>query len=888
MKGNREVIGIFIAVLIYAVIGALGVQFYLPSRNFNVEDITRDPAGNIYAAGETGTGVFVYQLDAGGSPQRLFRCKGEAREMQLFCQYEENRLYLAQMWYEDGKQWFSVWGKEALEKDFQRIWTKSIAEDVTLTDFQVREDRLYVTGVDQQTENILLYVWDGGEKNPVRYRTDFVPTTVYWGKDGMYTLSQHNQIYFITVEGVLERRDLGEVVFFLADRSGLYYQVKDSVDITYLPEEGVGFYTFIETGAVWNIQYSESAQNTALLRAGEGGRDELLILTWDGEDHANGRKVDCTTLGLREKLKCTGFPFLIYTLASVSVWIVWELFWHLVWKCRRLLYQTMAVLAALTGIWLVATSAGVRAHEMEEERQQQMFLADTCMDVQKKELLENIKSVQGTVAYEAFGGSRQWESVQETFAGSTMGNASQSFYVREELVCMDGNELVFLFAEEAPYGRRADTFYDALALEKIRGCILELTEEYKFIDKVNGISYAMAFSKVEIGGKPVCMVSRVPLYGMDTHHEVDAGFYIAAFAGWLLAMIAIAFFLGKKWKNIGLLCTAMDRVSRGEYAVDSRRAPDNEFGLMWLGLERMCRNLQLQKYRTDETLDYLDQYAPQNFECLFGKEKLQDIAVGETVQMAATLGMISVIDKDTLLTGKLQGQYVQYVNKLMELLFSQQESGKAVFLQDGSNLENVKVIFQGETQSARTAVRYSIDCMEELLAETEDAYDTNPFILLHTDQFRCGLAGGSKQVYPYVTSMEMDTLSRYIDELKRSGARVVVTEQTWQQVQVQGRRIGYVASPDGDRIFWLYEILDACPQMQKLGKLKNNELFAKALELYYADDLYPARSAFTEVVRECPEDGIARWYVFACDGRLNCLNKEGAVDGHHELFWRSF
>lgn len=173
MKGNREVIGIFIAVLIYAVIGALGVQFYLPSRNFNVEDITRDPAGNIYAAGETGTGVFVYQLDAGGSPQRLFRCKGEAREMQLFCQYEENRLYLAQMWYEDGKQWFSVWGKEALEKDFQRIWTKSIAEDVTLTDFQVREDRLYVTGVDQQTENILLYVWDGGEKNPVRYRTDF-------------------------------------------------------------------------------------------------------------------------------------------------------------------------------------------------------------------------------------------------------------------------------------------------------------------------------------------------------------------------------------------------------------------------------------------------------------------------------------------------------------------------------------------------------------------------------------------------------------------------------------------------------------------------------------------------------------------------------------------
>lgn len=868
------------AIVIYIGIGVFGVRFYLPSRGFNVEDIARDSDGKIYAAGETQTGVYVYQLDADGTPLAMYRCRSEAEEMQLFCRYEAGKVYIAQMWYQDGKQYFSVWWKDAGAEGFQHIWRKEIAEDVTLTDFQVREGRLYVTGVDQQTENILLYIQEGNSDRRVRFETDFIPTTVCWGKEGMYTLSHDNHIYYIVEDGTMQRRELEDVVFFLADENGLYYQVKDSRDITYLYENGLGGYTFRDMGDVWNIQYSEKAQNSAVLMSHDN-RDILLIV---GQDGAYGEAVDCTALAMGEKARSLWFPFLIYTLAYIAVLIVLELFWHLVWKPRRLLYQTMAALAAFSGIWLAVTVVGIRMHEIRTEREQQMFLADTCMTIQKERLLENAESE--PIRYADYKGSRQQEFVEKTFSYSVMKNSERAFYTREELVC-DADGLVFLFSEEAPYGRQADTFYDTLTLDKLRQCILT-GENQQFIDKVSGISYAMAVSRIGEEADQTCLVSRVPLYGMGAYDKTMAAFYIAAFAGWLLIMLAIALFLRYKWQNIGVLCAAMERVSRGEYHIDSRRAPDNEFGLMWTGLERMCRNLLVQKYRNDETINYLDQYAPQNFECLFAREKLQDIEIGETVQIAATLGMISVIDKDTLLTGKLQRQYVQYVNQLMELLFAQKESDQAVFLQDGSNLENVKVIFPGEGQSALVAVRYSIDCMEELLEQIEDTYDTNPFILLHTDQFRCGLAGGSKQVYPYVTSMEMDTLSRYIDDLKRSGARVVVTGQTWEQVQkqVQGRLIGYVTSEDerDERTtFWMYEILDACPQMQKLGKLKNRERFERALKLYYDNELYSARSVFTDIVRECPGDGIARWYVFACDERLN---QEGSGEGHHELFWR--
>lgn len=357
-------------------------------------------------------------------------------------------------------------------------------------------------------------------------------------------------------------------------------------------------------------------------------------------------------------------------------------------------------------------------------------------------------------------------------------------------------------------------------------------------------------------------------------------------AVWVLMLLVVKQSLMYAWKSMGQLVSCMDKVSRGEYGISGTKAPLNEFGAMWAALHRMCRNLQMKEYRHHKEIEYLYQYTPRNFEQLFARERLQDIVAGEAVQIHATLGMIAVIDKDALLTGTLQRQYVQYVNHLMELLFAQKESEKAVFLQNGSSLENMKVIFkeeQGYDSSALIAVKYAIACMEALTEQTDSAYDTMPFMLLHTSVFSCGLAGGSRQVYPYVTSLEMETLDSYIDALKAGGVRIVVTEPTWQQLgdSFHGRYIGYTLSGDGKETFRLHEILDACPQAEKTAKIKNKECFEKALQLYYDNDLYLARSAFADILKECPQDGISRWYVFACDERFN---REESLDEGHELF----
>jgi hypothetical protein len=448
----------------------------------------------------------------------------------------------------------------------------------------------------------------------------------------------------------------------------------------------------------------------------------------------------------------------------------------------------------------------------------------------------------------------------------------------------------FVFSDRAAYGSSIDTYYYSDVIEKIRECI-DTGSIITFETKVSGREYVMGVAPIGNLDKQLCLIISVPANDDVTVHESFDQFKIYSIVGWIIMVVFIGVFLRKRWNFVETLVLQMDRVSRGDYRIEKRNVPNNEFGKLWTSLERMCKNIQTRRYSLAGTLDYLNQFAPRNFEKLFERENLQDIEVGEAIEINATMGIISIIDRNTLLSGSLQRQYVQYVNQLMEILFSQVESEQAIFLQNGSNLENVKVIFKensnSDSDSAITAVRYSIECIESLFGLTETKYNTKPFVLLHTSMFNCGLAGGSKQVYPYVTSLEMETLAMFIKPFKDCNVRMVVTQNTWEGIKdtVKCRYIGYVSSKDGKGSYKLYEILDAYSQAQRQERIKSRDAFEKALNLYYTNDLYLARSMFSDIVKECPDDGIARWYAFASDEKFN---RDDNTDTHYELFWGLF
>ena len=62
-----------------------------------------------------------------------------------------------------------------------------------------------------------------------------------------------------------------------------------------------------------------------------------------------------------------------------------------------------------------------------------------------------------------------------------------------------------------------------------------------------------------------------------------------------------------------------------------------------------------------------------HFEKIFDRNKLQEVQVGESAMLHTTVGMISVIDKDELIGGKIQQSYLKYVNMLLNILVEQDE-----------------------------------------------------------------------------------------------------------------------------------------------------------------------------------------------------------------------
>ncbi|MPN54166.1 hypothetical protein SDC9_201835 [bioreactor metagenome] len=66
-------------------------------------------------------------------------------------------------------------------------------------------------------------------------------------------------------------------------------------------------------------------------------------------------------------------------------------------------------------------------------------------------------------------------------------------------------------------------------------------------------------------------------------------------------------------------------------------------------------------------------------------------------------------------------------------------------------------------------------------------------------------------------------------------------------------------------MYKLFEVLDVYSDVARLRKTGADAKFQEGVRLFYKNDFYLARNAFSAVIKACPEDGIARWYLFACE-----------------------
>lgn len=351
---------------------------------------------------------------------------------------------------------------------------------------------------------------------------------------------------------------------------------------------------------------------------------------------------------------------------------------------------------------------------------------------------------------------------------------------------------------------------------------------------------------------------------------------------WLCATAAILLAAGRITAPAASLAAQMDRVADGDAAPREPISGRDELARMDHAMQLMCMNLSVMRYESAGTIRAYRRFVPERMAELLERPVAEELRLGDSRRMTGNVGVFSVGNRTEARNALEDAAFVDFINHSFCAFHDSVEENHGCMVSSGLRLSAMEALFP---DSAEDGVRAGLDFLGKLRCCGGAAIPTpRGCLLLHKGSFLYGIAGKEERLFPYLSSSELDFLSGFLPELDRAGVRMAATEAYWSQLKdsgLTGRYIGFVSG--GDRLggYKLYEVLDAYPQMERDLRKGYDARFQEAVNLFYRNDFYLARNLFSALVRVCPGDGLARWYLFACE---YLFQQEGAAAPDYSLF----
>lgn len=877
MKHIPKVILIVIFYIILLVL--YGYSLYPSQEKKNaVKQMGMDDEGNVYLAGRSTWDLWLMQVDERGN-QKVFRCSGglvsDEAAVSLAC--DGGTLYVQQSWFSDKGQVLKVFRFDKDAGELVLVWEDIIDEDVDLCDFQVEKSVIFSTGIKCRTEEVFVYSNEEGEKRALALKGE-IPVNACRVKSGVRVLTESQELYCFLEEDA-RKMYLKNAVYLQAGKGGFFLQRYRENKISYYDVNEHLICQFPLDEYVRNVQTDKRNEHLAVL-CSDGERDRLFFYGSDGKrtDRTEGLKIPAGFI-LRELAlplaKFTGIYFFV---------VLFVLFvFQKAGKKKKMQYQMFFTVSLVTLFWVLAAFLGFGELEALRLGEDLQFNAGICNDVQKQRLLRVFKPE--FFQMDSYLGSAWQGEVKTALSNENVLDAWEQNFIHTEVIKQEEREYYVVFSEERAFGANLACAYHKDAFEEVlRTCDrnFENGERTELLLSWNGGTYAASISPIK-EKEGMYILTKFPVTDLDRKTgEALKPMLLSGILGWLFLVLFFLGYLRLKWRPLKAVVSQMEKISKGDFKMPAKNIPDNEFGVLWASLGRMCSVMEMEDYKKKGTLNFMYQFTPKSFEKLFQKNHLYEMEAGEMSQVFATVGTIFLAGEETLVKESGEKGYITYINRLLEELFRHEHTGKGIFFQDDGTLQTVKVLFPGK-EGAGEGVDYGIVCAEELGDKPEEGLWKNPFLFFHTSRYLCGLAGGRGSIFPFVASKELEILKGFFGELKKSGVVMAVTQETKQNIseKVQTRYLGYVSLTKEGQRFLLHEVLDACQGAAKEEKIRTKNRFAQGLKLFYQNEFYQARSRFLEVLKECRGDGIARWYVFRCE---EVLHGDKGENFRHDLF----
>lgn len=350
-------------------------------------------------------------------------------------------------------------------------------------------------------------------------------------------------------------------------------------------------------------------------------------------------------------------------------------------------------------------------------------------------------------------------------------------------------------------------------------------------------------------------------------------FYIVCISGTgilIAGTVLISFQVFLEGKKIRKLVRAFTATLKGTSQMDEKPMfLDREMDTLWSGAWACAREIERIQYQQINLQRLYLRFVPKAVERLFKEQDLKEVEAGEYISDTGIIGCITVQTDPA--GGKEEYQTVK--NQISDVFLKTQEEGQSVFFPQSGDLKKMWGIF---SDGAEAAVHTGIHLLSGM---EERGLDCDVMMLLYPSGYTYGITGNKQRVWPYFSADHGEELLFYADRLRELRVKIAVTEDMAENFKdaMSLRGIGYIRVSGENRN--IYEVLEAYPVSKRRGIERQAGKFAKALALYYGSDFYLARNIFAEVLRECPKDDVAKWYLFACEDRLGSVSLADAGYG---------
>lgn len=867
MKKKHIVIGILFLIA-YLVLGLILLIIWMPS-DFESDSMAVTQSGNVCQAFNGDYNIWLMESDPDGMNAEVEISPIGGKGAIVYIAASGDDIYVFSSWLEEQEQYVAIYGKKKRGGSYEELTRICLGYgiDMEFNNFRLTEAGLVAIGIEQNSQDVIEIIYKDNQIQESRIQTSLHLVDAYVCNTGFYALDLWGNVYYCDENGILSDTGIDNVAYLSTSKTGIFYQHLNDDVLHFQDYKGIVHKEYRNHPFVCYVRTDTEDKRIAV----KYRDDSTIFMDADGN-----RITDFSDLDIQIKNIILQIAplWLLYTVCVIAVLIGCLLMIHCILLSKKMLIQVVSFLALTSIIWVLIMMNFVMQYDRNVDWSEAEMLIELYADSQVANFEQRREEL----------GIRYDEAINDkdflkTIFDGDFAKAWCGYTIREELIEDTGNGMRIVYSQEDIKGLDISESY-------LRDLQSELPKKFECgntqfarakISERRSYIYWKSFGNE---GTKLYLITRMPVEGINVSEtQLLHRFYL--FTGsWLVIALGFAVAFHHIWRPVKLVNTQIEKMAKGDYSITKHGILDNEVGDIWTSLEVLCKNLSFRDYKKSNTLNAVLQYAPMHFEKIFERSKLQDVLVGESATIHTTVGMISVIDKDELIEGKIQQSYLKYVNMLLNILVEQDEQEEVVILQNDSNMEGVKIIFTGdrEDKNAQESVYYGISCMESILAKTQNIYAVNPFIFLHTAEFACGIAGGSGHAYPFVSGTDMDILTIYIDRLRNCNISMVVTEQTQKLLQnkYQVRYIGFVMGTDGKSMLRLYEVLDACVEKIRKDKLVHDDIFQQGIGLFYEHEYLKARGQFVEYLKLCPEDGLASWYLYACENRLT--NQDGHND----------